>query len=203
MKRRWLVAISGGVVLLVTAAVILVLKPPNGSSRPDTTAITPEPGDNKMIVSVLLPRMSLEELIQNVDAIVVATVVEIMPARWNNDVASENNTIYRDVILQAAQYLFGAPKSERLAIRVDGGRIDNTTMIAEDEPVFVQGESCLLFLVRQTGMTPVPSGIDSLAYYRVALLRMGKWVYSDGVVTDTEGNSYSISLIREKIEALR
>ena len=203
MNRRRILVSSTLSILLIVAIVLGISAAPSVGSPITTTGVIPQPGDSRIVTCGLLPQLTLDEVLEHVDAIVIAEVVEIMAPRWGKDSSGESDIIYQDVVLRAERYVFGAPASERLVIRVNGGRIGKTSMIAEMEPVFTLGEESLLFLVRETQMEPVPTGIDPLACYRVALLKLGKYVHADGIASNIEGKRYSVSSIEERVAAIR
>jgi hypothetical protein len=131
----------------------------------------------------------MDELIKNADAIVIGKVKDIPPSRksaLNLDGSNIIRIIYTDVIIQVDRYLYGEPESEEIAVRVEGGRVDNIVMWAEDQPEFLLGEEVFLFLLRPPDpLEPVPEGITASSYYRVSM--QGKYRYWHGILTNWDG----------------
>ncbi|GAG26586.1 unnamed protein product, partial [marine sediment metagenome] len=101
------------------------------------------------------------------------------------------------------RYLYGEPESEFIAVCVWGGKVGDTYMIADSEPLFTVGEKTLLFLYRppEELMEIVPEGIDPRSYYRVTATIPGKYEFKDGILTDYKGETTDISTVEEKIAA--
>jgi hypothetical protein len=72
-------------------------------------------------------------------------------------------------------------------------------MWVEDEPVFNLGEEAILFLTKVPQPNIPPEGIVSDDYYRVTGAMQGKLGYRDGQVITPEGNTITISELKEKI----
>ena len=111
--------------------------------------------------------------------------------------------IYQDVIVQTERYLYGEPESEFIAVCVWGGKIGDTYMITDSEPLFTVGEKTLLFLHRppEEHMQVVPEGIDPGSYYRVTASIPGKFDFKDGILTDYKGQTMDVATVEEKIAA--
>lgn len=167
-----------------------------------STKFTPLPGDSIQLVSGLMVQMTLDDLISQSDSIVIGKVVEIREPLWSNENAGPR-TIYTDVIIKPERFLLGF-KADKIAVRVEGGRIGTTAMLVEDQPVFNLNEEILLFLSRtENGMLPLPKGIEFVDYYTVTGLFQGKWGYKEGIVTDSMGKFQSIGVVEDRIGDLK
>jgi len=107
----------------------------------------------------------------------------------------DNQIIYTDVIIKVDKYLYGDIQSEKIAVRINGGRIGNQILIADNEADFSEGENVLLFLFRDPNyeMTPVPEGIEAQAYYRTMRLFQGKFTINGDKASNNWGDSISVS----------
>lgn len=174
------VLMSGLGILLLLAVIGIMLGYTGGqdneSGSPRSTRVTGQPGDTVQQVLDLLTDFTLDDLILHSDAIVIGRVTDILPAK-RGVLPGEISIIYTDVIVEADRYLYGGPKSERIAIRVWGGRIGNTVMLVEDEAVFTLGEHIVVFLARAPYEVVSPDGIDPLSYYQVTGTCLGKFAY--------------------------
>jgi hypothetical protein len=169
-----------------------------------TTRVEPEAGENVTTGSALMVRLTLEDLIEKSDAIVIGKVVDIFPARTGTEpLWSSYLQVFTDVIIETERYLYGEPPSAYIAVRVAGGRAGEIVMCVEDEPVFNLGEEAILFLTRVPQPNIPPEGIVSDDYYRVTGAMQGKLVYRDGQVVTPEGNMITISELEEKIAGVR
>ncbi|MGB9927935.1 MAG: hypothetical protein ACPK85_05965 [Methanosarcina sp.] len=97
-----------------------------------------------------------EELSKYSDTIVIGTVKETLPPKWNTangkqpnksitELGSEN-VIYTDIIIDVDEYLKNPLSSKELIVRVIGGSIGNVNMTTHAEPNFSNGEKVLLYL---------------------------------------------------------
>ena len=106
--------------------------------------------------------------------------------------------------LAVADAPVGPRPPRRIAVRVNGGRIGNVTMMVENEPVFTVGERSLLFLIRQTVPSEsVAAGIDDGDYYRVGYSEWGKCRFKDGETVYLRQDEVALATIEEKIAELR
>ena len=143
--------------LLLSCLIIAVTLTPAACTTENENTTTPEsttdgisskptvlPGNNAIIRSGMMIKFTLDDLIKNTETAVIGKVVEILPSK--EDHRNENNIIYTKIVFQTERYLYGEPRAEKIIIRVDGGRIGDRTMIAEDEAEFTLGEECVVFL---------------------------------------------------------
>ena len=174
---------------------------PAPAPTPKTTKVIPEEGDKGTIVSGSFPAFTIDDCIEHSDAIVIGKVTEILPAKWGKNPMGD--IIYQDVIVHTERYLYGEPESEFIAINVWGGKVGDTYMIMDSDPVFTVGEKTFLFLHRppKEFMATVPEGIDPRSYYRVTASIPGKHEFKDGILTDYRGQTTNISTVEEKIAA--
>jgi hypothetical protein len=145
----------------------VIREPYPGNHGITTTKIEPKPGESSMSVSALMIRLTLDDLVEKSDAVVIGKVVDIFPSRKVDgkpmDVTIEVVepwNIITDVVIEVERCLYGQPIPPYIAIMVRGGRVGDTGMWVEDEPVFNLDEEVALFLDRrQDGVTP-PEGFD-------------------------------------------
>lgn len=97
-----------------------------------------------------------EDLNKYSDTIVIGTVKEMLPPKWNTangkqpnksitELGSEN-VIYTDIIIDVDEYLKNPLSSKELIVRIIGGSIGNVNMTTDAEPKFSNGEKVLLYL---------------------------------------------------------
>ncbi len=200
--RHWLVTLG------IVGAFLLVVSSCASSPVEKTgisTKVTTQPGDTVTAISGMLEPITSDtknQLVKNSDAIILGDVVDILPSKWGTD-ASGHEVICTDVIIQVERYLFGSG-SDRVAVRVIGGRVDRFAMMAEDEPVFYLDEAVVVFLFDKTPyykVAPIPpAGISLDDYYAVTKSTRGKWPLEGGKATDYSNNRVSISSIERLIE---
>ena len=189
------------------------MPPPTPASSPGypnhgitTTRATPEPGDNITSSSALMIKLTMDDLIEKSDAIAIGKVVDIFPSRKVDGEPMDINTdvvepwdMITDVVIEVERYLYGQPRSSYIAVMVRGGRVGETVMWVEHEPVFNLGEEVALFLYRmQSDITP-PEGFDRAEYYRVTGAMQGKLGYKYGNMVNLEGDPFAVSEIEQKI----
>jgi len=187
--------------LLCLATISACRNQPTGPAY-TSTDFTPLPGDTIQQVSGLMVQMTLDDLVSQSDSIVIGKVIEIREPRWTNEHFGPR-TIYTDVIIKPERFLLGF-KADKIAVRVEGGRIGITAMLVEDQPVFNLGEEMLVFLTRPVDLNlVVPEGIGFTDYYNVTGLLQGKWGYNKGRVTDLYDATQDISTVENHVAELR
>jgi len=177
---------------------------PAPAPTPKTTKVIPGEGEKGIGVSGSYPAFTVDECIEHSDTIVIGKVTEILPAKWGKETTRPlPKIIYQDVIVQTERYLYGEPESEFIAVCVWGGKVGDTYMIADSEPLFTVGERTLLCLYRppEESMETVPEGIDPRSYYRVTASIPGKYDFKDSVLTDYKGQTTNVATFEEKIAA--
>jgi len=109
------------------------------------------------------------ELSNRSDTIVIGTVKEIIPSKWNtadgkkssSDVKfSLDNTIYTDIIINVDEYVKNPLSSKEVRVRVEGGTVGNDVLIVDDEPTFKPGEKVLLYLMKDDNPSTKNIGPD-------------------------------------------
>ena len=106
----------------------------------------------------LMLEMSLEELTDGADSIVVGTVVSTS-SHWN----AERTGIYTEVVISVEDSLKGPAGKNTITVIVEGGTVGDITQWVSDTPVFEAGERIVLFLeelntagLAQMGMGAMP-----------------------------------------------
>lgn len=123
--------------------------------------------------------MSLDDLIERADLIVIGDFLNIHPSRWNTVngklpdnatielVSQQDLSIFTDSNFQVAQYIKGDVQSPVIRIRTMGGQVGEDSMIVSGQPVYEIGQTYLLFLYFNTGAT---ADIDPGSYYGSSIL---------------------------------
>jgi hypothetical protein len=93
-------------------------------------------------------------------AIVIGTVKEILPPKWNTvdgkqpdkgvTELSSDDLIYTDIFINVEKYVKNPLPSKDVVVRVVGGTVENVTMSSDDESSFKSGERVLLYLSKDT-----------------------------------------------------
>jgi len=153
-----------------------------------------------MGMSGSIVKFTLDDLIKNSDAVVVGTVTEILPAK-KDETAFGITLIYTDVVIQPERYLYGKSQADRIAVRVNGGRIGDTVMIAEDEAEFTVGEECVVFLTHPTYAHAAADGFTEEDYYIVYAGFGGKYAIDDGTIFNSI-DKFVLSDVEQKVAAI-
>lgn len=106
----------------------------------------------------LLAAYSHEDLNKYSDTVVMGTVKEILPPKWNTidgklpnkapDEFDINDLTYTDVTISVDKYLKNPLSSNEVTVRVLGGKVGNDAMVTDEEPSFKPGEKVLLYLTK-------------------------------------------------------
>jgi hypothetical protein len=99
-----------------------------------------------------------EELSNHSDTIVIGTVKEILPSKWNTidgkrpDKALNvlDYVIYTDIVISVDEYLKNPLSSREIIVRSIGGKVGDVIMTSDAEPSFNTGEKVLLYLRKDT-----------------------------------------------------
>lgn len=135
-------------------------------------------------MSFLLEEYTHEDLSKNSDVIVMGTVKEILPSRWNSvdgkrpDKVVEfgpYDLIYTDIVISVDKYVKNPLSSEDVIVRV-GGTVGNDSMAVEDEPSFKTGEKVLLYLTKDTSPGTKDIGPE---HFKVTGYIQGKFALTD------------------------
>ncbi len=107
-----------------------------------------------------LEYLDLNELDIRSELIVIGTVKEILPAKWNTqngkrrgdtvDEFGEDDTIYTDIIVSVESYLKNPLNQEEIRVRIEGGEDELVSMSVDYEPQFKEGENVLIYLRKDT-----------------------------------------------------
>jgi len=102
-------------------------------------------------------------LVSNSDLIVLGSVEEIEKAEWDTSDGQQPKfqpyaSIHHYVHLNVTEELAG--EYEDLPVRVSGGTVDNTTMIAEGSPEFSENEEVLVTLTEEDDYYTVYGGYN-------------------------------------------
>jgi hypothetical protein len=156
--------------------------------------------------SGLIIPFDTDKLILESDGILLGKVSEILPSREETPAPGESMkyNVYTDIIIQAQRYFWGGP-GDRVVIRVQGGKIGNLVMWAEDVPLFAKGETALFFLSRpqEVRMGSSLPGTDVPAYFLVTGAMQGKYEYQDGLFVSLSGQTLSPAELEKRIARLR
>jgi hypothetical protein len=137
-------------------------------------------------MSASLPALNHMELNNYSDTIVIGTVKEILPSKWNtadgkrpantDEAFSPSCLIYTDVVINIDEYLKDPLPSQEVTVRVWGGTVINDNLMAEDEPSFETGEKVLLYLMKDSS-----PGTKDIApeHFIVTGLLQGKYTLND------------------------
>ncbi|AKB78093.1 hypothetical protein MSHOH_1610 [Methanosarcina horonobensis HB-1 = JCM 15518] len=137
-------------------------------------------------VSGLLQKYTYTDLNNLSDTVVIGTVKEILPPKWNavdgkrpNKSRSEiilENVIYTDIIINVDKYVKNPLSSNELTVRATGGTVGNDSMSADHEPSFKTGEKVLLYLIEDTD--PQIKNIGP-KHFTVTGYKQGKFTLTD------------------------
>lgn len=104
-----------------------------------------------------------------------------MPSKWDTadgkkpdpDVKFDlNNTIYTDIIINVEKYIKNPLSSKEVWVRVEGGIVENDTLLIDYEPTFQPGENVLLYLMEDTNPATKDIGPE---HFRVTGFIQGKY----------------------------
>jgi len=176
-------------------------EPYSGDHGITTTRAAPEPGDNIYQSSSLMIKLTIDDLIEKSDTVVIGKVVDIFPAR-RVDIESEDWIITTDVVIEVGRYLYGQSRSPYIAVMVQGGRVEQTFVWVEDQPELNLGEEVILFLNHPELEISPPEGFEDAEFYMITGSVQGKFSYKDGNTINLEGESVAISEIEQKIASI-
>ncbi|AKB77541.1 hypothetical protein MSHOH_1058 [Methanosarcina horonobensis HB-1 = JCM 15518] len=202
-NTKYVIALVGVLSLIILGSLAL-----SDSSQDNTKLVNNEmPLYSKS--SATIPALNHTELNNCSDTIVIGTVQEILPSKWNTaDGKRPSNTddafspfclIYTDVVISVDKYLKNPLSSKEVTVRVEGGTAGHDTLIADYEPTFQPGEKILLYLIKDFG--PGTKNIDP-EHFRVTGYKQGKFTLTnDGKAIGFDRESISqeelLSTIKE------
>jgi hypothetical protein len=156
--------------------------------------------------SASLVPLNSEELSNNSYTILIGTVKEINPSKWNSvdgkrpngiDSFSMEHLIYTDIIISVDKYLKNPLSSKEVTVRVDGGTVGNDTYEAMYEPSFNSNEKVLLYLTKDA--TNRTKNI-SPEHYRVTGCMQGKFTLTHNGEAVRPGENFSQNELLSKIK---
>ncbi len=128
-------------------------------SNPSDENIKPEKNNESITfgMNVNFIHYTHEELSNYSDTILIGTVKEILPSKWNTingkqpnkpltEIDHLNDTIYTDIVINVDKYLKNSLSSKEVIVRSIGGTIGNVSMTSDAEPSFKTGEKVLIYL---------------------------------------------------------
>lgn len=107
--------------------------------------------------AVMVP-LSLSEMVQKSDLIVVGEVLDNQPSRWGTN-SWGDELIYTDYTIAVTDTVKGAVKQE-VTVTLEGGTVGDVSLTADHMPTFNKGERVVLFLRDQGGEWMVYSGLQ-------------------------------------------
>lgn len=194
----------GAVFLIMLSALALSgsqddIKLANNSSQ-DNTKLASNDMPLYSETSASLAPLSPEELNNHSYTVLIGTVKEINPSKWNSidgkrpagiDSFSLENLIYTDISISVDEYLKNPLSSKEVTVRVDGGTVGNDTLIFEHEPSFKTDEKVLLYLTndltnRTKDIKPEHFKVTGCMQGKFTLTDDGKAVRRDKTVSQEE-----------------
>ncbi len=158
-------------------------------SNPSSNSIEPRSSGEEPIginININFEPYNHEQLRDYSDTIVIGTVKEILPPRWNtldgkhpNKSPAElnsTNIIYTDIIISVDKYLKNPLSSGEVTVRITGGTIGNVSMSTDADPSFNTSEKVLLYLNRDDN--PATKDI-SPEHFVVLDFHRGKYTLTD------------------------
>jgi hypothetical protein len=196
----------------ITSTPPIITTPPDGiiSSKPTiypgdndiSSKPTVHQGDKITNSSGLSIHITLDDLIRNTDTAIIGKVIQLLPAK-EQETSFGKRLIYTDVVIQPERYLYGKSQAEKIAVRVDGGRIGTHVFVAEDEAEFTLGEGCFVFLKYPEATHVNPEGFTNENYYFVWGGNKGKFYINDSIFVNRSGMTFTLSEVEQKITAVR
>jgi hypothetical protein len=110
-------------------------------------------------LDALIKKCTHNDLKDESDMIVIGTVKEILPSKWNTidgekpnkeNTKQDQNIIYTDIIVNVGNYLKNPISSKEVIVRTYGGKVGNVSMELDVEAQFKPGENVLLYLSKDT-----------------------------------------------------
>ncbi len=113
-----------------------------------------------LMVSALLEFLSYEDLSDRSDVILIGTVKEILPSKWNTADGKRptddiydlglHDVLYTDVLISVDGYLKNPLLEKEVIVRIQGGSDGYVSIDVEDESSFSLGERVFLYLNNDT-----------------------------------------------------
>jgi hypothetical protein len=166
---------------LLTFNALALSDPSNDSIKLANNVDKPLTGSS----DILLVALNHTKLSNCSYSIVIGTVKEILPSRWNTiDGKRPDNTdsfspfcfIYTDTVISVDKYLKNPLSSEEVIVRVEGGTVGNDALTVNPVPSFKTGERVLLYLIKDD--SPGTKDIDPEHFIVTGALQ-GKFTLTD------------------------
>lgn len=184
-----------GVLSLLTLNVLALSNPSNENTELENSSN--EPIDFGICIDFI--PYTHEELKDNSDTIVMGTVKETLPPRWNtadgkkpnkllNKLEYPDDIIYTDIVISVDEYLKNPLSSRELIVRVTGGTVGDFSMTTDADPLFNTSEKVLLYLSKDESSSTGNIGPEHFIvtdFYRgkYTLTEDGKAITPDETVT--------------------
>lgn len=142
----------------------------------------------KIIISgsATLPDLNFTQLNQGSKLIVIGTVKEILPAKWNTpdgkrrgdtiETLGSDDTMYTDIIVSVDKYLKSPLDQKEVRVRIQGGEDEVAAVVVDTEPSFKESEKVLLYLREDTSPLFKNYGPEN---YLVSGHYLGKFTLTD------------------------
>jgi hypothetical protein len=195
---KYMIVLGGAVSLILLSALVL------SGSQDIKQANNDMPLYSESSAS-LVP-LNSEELSNNSYTILIGTVKEIKPSKWNSvdgkrpngiDSFSLEHLIYTDIIISVDKYLKNPLPSKEVTVRIDGGTVGNDTYEAMYEPGFKANEKVLLYLMED--VTNRTKDI-SPEHFKVTGYMQGKFTLTDNGKAIRPGENFSQNELLSKIK---
>jgi hypothetical protein len=140
--------------------------------------------------------LSYEYLSENSDVILIGTVKEILPGKWNTvdgkrphdsiDDFEWYDMIYTDVVITADEYLKNPLPEDEVIVRVFTGTVGNDVSTADYEASFQTGEKVFLYLIEDEWEYTKDLGPDH--YFTLGSIQGKLTLTDDGNAMGVHGN---------------
>lgn len=142
-----------------------------------------------------LEKMSMDDLIAKSDLIVLGQVDTVYPSRWNtsdgnlpNDVTvetiSSDMIIFTDISFNISEILKGKIEHPQVRVRIFGGEVKQDRMTISGEPSLIAGQTYVLFLSPDTGLT---SEIETGHFLVTGAIQGAYQIFGDKAVSASDG----------------
>ncbi|MDQ0194906.1 hypothetical protein [Paenibacillus wynnii] len=143
------------------------------------------PQQIKIEASGDIPILSKRDLINNASVVIRGTVDKILPSSWSNPDFAKGlevrNTIQTDVLIKVNEVYKNKPYDNSVVtVRIEAGKVGNTTLTSEGYPTFQPGEEVVLFLSEDDGDLANPNE----NYYVLTGMLQGKFSLNEKTSTD-------------------
>ena len=184
-----------GALSLLTINVLALSNPSNESVKLENNSsldsITQANSSDEPVtfgMNVNFIHYTYEELSNYSDVILIGTVKEILPPKWNTIDGKQpdkpftelgpvnNDFIYTDIIVNVDEYLKNPLSLKGVIVRITGGTIGNVSVTSDAEPKFKTGEKVLLYLNKDTNPATKDAGPE---HFVVTDFFEGKFTLTD------------------------